>query len=91
MSNLGGVAVTPGKLSKSVTLNPVSCTISEVVLAFCWHKLVLNVSFPEYNYFKYACSVRPDQFNFQEHGSDRPCFCGKQKKIQNGSKIFICM
>ena len=36
-------------------------------------------------------AVRPDQFNFREHGSDRPCFCGKQKKIKNGPKIFICI
>ena len=36
-------------------------------------------------------AVRPDQFNFREHRSDRPCFCGKQKKIKNGPKIFICV
>ena len=33
-------------------------------------------------------AVRPDQFNFREHGSDRPCFCGKQKKIKKRPKNF---
>ena len=31
------------------------------------------------NHF-FLLGLRPDQFNFREHGSDRPCFCGKQKK-----------
>ena len=35
--------------------------------------------------------LRPDQFNFREHGSDQPCFCRKQKKIKNGPNIFIYM